>query len=290
MKANTGRNHVEQDYIPDVAGSLTQRDRKGPRFDHDEPNVIAHTLRSSGFDASEDGTGRGTPLIAIDTYNAEIDGDITHTLRDAHGEGVPAVLRMREGKDGGGKGPLISEDASLTLARGNDQVLFEHYRKSKRAANEQDDETWVPDDFANTLSPFDVGDVRTTEIVTGYMSPRVVRNSDTSNEVGIKDGSVHDTLQSDGPGAVGLSASVRRLTPTECERLQGFPDGWTCVEVDEDAEGVFRFPDGEPYSTARCTCPDGPRYAALGNAVTVSPALWIARRIVAEAEVARAVA
>lgn len=68
-------------------------------------------------------------------------------------------------------------------------------------------------------------------------------------------------------------AGVRRLTPTECERLQGFPDGWTCTC------GV------QPYATATCRCPDSPRYKALGNAVTVSVAEWIARRILAvEAE------
>lgn len=48
---------------------------------------------------------------------------------------------------------------------------------------------------------------------------------------------------------------VRRLTPTECERLQGFPDGWT---------------DGQP---------DGHRYKQLGNAVSVNVAEWIGKRI-----------
>ncbi len=55
---------------------------------------------------------------------------------------------------------------------------------------------------------------------------------------------------------------VRRLTPTECERLQGFPDGWTCL-----------------CSQAPCRCPDGPRYRALGNAVTVPVIEWLGRRI-----------
>jgi len=54
---------------------------------------------------------------------------------------------------------------------------------------------------------------------------------------------------------------VRRLTPLECERLQGFPDNWTAV-------------DGEDT-------PDTPRYRALGNAVTVPVAEWIGRRILA---------
>lgn len=64
---------------------------------------------------------------------------------------------------------------------------------------------------------------------------------------------------------------VRRLTPLECERLQGFPDGWTCVC------------GCEPYSTAACRCKDGPRYRVLGNAVTVPVIEWIGRRLV-EAE------
>jgi len=61
----------------------------------------------------------------------------------------------------------------------------------------------------------------------------------------------------------------RRLTPLECERLQGFPDDWTQVEY-----------NGKPMA-------DGPRYRMMGNAVTVNVIEWIGRRIVA-AEQARA--
>jgi len=52
--------------------------------------------------------------------------------------------------------------------------------------------------------------------------------------------------------------AVRRLTPTECERLQGFPDGYTDV---------------------RTTTPDGPRYKALGNSMAVPVMKWIGERI-----------
>jgi DNA (cytosine-5)-methyltransferase 1 len=69
--------------------------------------------------------------------------------------------------------------------------------------------------------------------------------------------------------AVQTGAAVRRLTPTECERLQAFEDGHTCLC------GV------EPYSTASCRCPDGPRYAALGNAVTTSVVHWLGERLLA---------
>ena len=64
-------------------------------------------------------------------------------------------------------------------------------------------------------------------------------------------------------GGMGVSANmgVRRLTPTECERLQGFPDGWTDVPH-----------RGKP-------APDGPRYKALGNSMAVPVMRWIGERI-----------
>jgi DNA (cytosine-5)-methyltransferase 1 len=59
------------------------------------------------------------------------------------------------------------------------------------------------------------------------------------------------------PGGVMLGQAVRRLTPTECERLQALPDGWTDFG------------------------PDSRRYAALGDAVTASVSEWIGRRLIA---------
>lgn len=58
---------------------------------------------------------------------------------------------------------------------------------------------------------------------------------------------------------------VRRLTPLECERLQGFPDGWTACGIDEDEQAV--------------EISDTQRYKQLGNAVTVNVAQWIGQRI-----------
>jgi len=58
--------------------------------------------------------------------------------------------------------------------------------------------------------------------------------------------------------------AVRRLTPTECERLQGFPDGFTQI----------------PYRNKPADkCPDGPRYKALGNSMAVPVMRWIGERI-----------
>ena len=60
---------------------------------------------------------------------------------------------------------------------------------------------------------------------------------------------------------------VRRLTPTECARLQGFPDDWNAFSD-----------DGKPIS-------DSARYKQLGNAVCVPTAEWIARRIIESLEI-----
>lgn len=60
---------------------------------------------------------------------------------------------------------------------------------------------------------------------------------------------------------VQTATAVRRLMPVECERLQGFPDGYTAI--------IYR---GKPAA-------DGPRYKALGNSWAVNCARWLGRRI-----------
>jgi DNA (cytosine-5)-methyltransferase 1 len=69
------------------------------------------------------------------------------------------------------------------------------------------------------------------------------------------------TLQAKNPMAVAQSMAVRRLTPVECERLQGFPDNYTDIQ-----------PKGK-------ATPDGPRYKALGNSMAVPVMAWIGKRI-----------
>jgi hypothetical protein len=65
-------------------------------------------------------------------------------------------------------------------------------------------------------------------------------------------------------GAVLHSMAIRRLTPKECERLQGFPDDWTKI----------------PYRNKPADqCPDGPRYKACGNSMAVPVMRWIGERI-----------
>ena len=96
-----------------------------------------------------------------------------------------------------------------------------------------------------------------------------LRGPDTSNSsregVGIgRDGDPSFTLQAAHSHAVISTLAVRRLTPTECERLQGFPDNYTQI----------------PYRNKPAeNCPDGPRYKAMGNSMAVPVMRWIGERI-----------
>jgi site-specific DNA-cytosine methylase len=80
------------------------------------------------------------------------------------------------------------------------------------------------------------------------------------------------TIVSKGPNAVGARDSkgvgiVRRLTPIECERLQGFPSGWTDIGEWVDSKG-------KKHKEA-----DSPRYKALGNSIALPFWFWLLRRI-----------
>lgn len=65
---------------------------------------------------------------------------------------------------------------------------------------------------------------------------------------------------------------VRRLTPLECERLQGYPDGWTDIGDYVDSTGHKR------------TTSDSARYKALGNSIALPPWKWVLKRICANYE------
>jgi DNA (cytosine-5)-methyltransferase 1 len=181
----------------------TLRGQSNPSHREDSDNyVVAHALRCEGFDATEDGTGRGIPLVpvAFDTtqvtspanFSNPTPGDPCHPL--ASGARAPAVA--------------------------------------------------VP----YTLAVRGRADGRNLE----------VRNDDVANALVTPNG---------GRDGVGIGAlmtptlKVRRLTPRECERLQGFPDDYTLISA-----------RGKPAA-------DGPRYRALGNSMAVPVMHWIGRRM-----------
>lgn len=155
------------------------------------PLFVAHTLKGEGFDASEDGTGRGTPLVPVAFAIQE--------------------RAVSENPDAGPQGAGWNEGNAFTLeARNKVQAVAFDMRGREGGA--------MPE------GPHDTANIRAA---SGGSSRSYVAQ----------------------PWA------VRRLTPTECERLQGFPDSWTQIP--------WR---GKPADT----CPDGPRYRSLGNSMAVN--------------------
>ena len=135
------------------------------------------------------------------------------------------------------------------------------FTKSKRAQSVTDDETWVPGKVSPTVSCFDQGDTRATVVSIDLQN--VTAGGDLA-------GTLDTTRPSRGGGqAVAYEdisppvriGRVRRLCPSECEALQGFPVGYTDV--------VYR-------NKPAC---DGPRYKALGNSMAVPCMWWLGHRI-----------
>jgi len=125
------------------------------------------------------------------------------------------------------------------------------YRKARRAQSVTDFESWTPDDVTNTLNTFDLDEVRTTTAV--LMRQREGKDGGGKGPL-LSDKSL--TLASANDQTLFTTTTVRRLTPKECERLQGFPDDWTAGQT------------------------DGHRYKQMGNAVAVPVVEWIMRRLV----------
>ena len=178
----------------------------------------------------------------VPTLNAFDIGDTRAT--------VIILMREREGKAGGGKGFLLAEDKAFTLATSNFHTVF-------------------------ILDGTRVGDVRVYEDSVmqtviqrwgtgGGNVPLIFEPTGQAVAFDTFNQTVSDTSQTikahsannETIGTVFQTSTVRRLTPTECERLQGLPDGWT---------------DGQA---------DSHRYKQMGNAVAVPVVEWIINRII----------
>ena len=271
-----------------------------PQNNVDE-TLIARTL-TARHDSSPDGD-RGFNIVTVGALQARDAKGIGTTIDDKL---IPVLLTMREGKDGGGKGPLVSEDVSLTLATGNGQVLIQPFVKIVRSGARDEEgnlpaEQWAERETAPTLNAMDnSGDARATVLfaLRGREGGAMPEPTDIANSLRSADGGssrdyvafshtqgmdaqpsedAFPTLQIEGSGhavmetlrshprpgsnSLGATTAVRRLTPIECERLQGFPDGWT-------AEGI-----NGPQA-------DSARYKQMGNAVCVPVVEWIIKRLV----------
>ena len=135
--------------------------------------------------------------------------------------------------------------------------------KAKRAQNDQDDETWVGGGVVPTLNQFDNGDTRATVIIfdTGSHGDGIRMSDEIVPTMNARMGTGGNNTP-----MVSYPATVRRLTPMECERLQGFPDGWTTHRIDEK-KGLVEQADSS-------------RYKQMGNAVAVPVVEWIIKRLI----------
>lgn len=202
-------------------GTLRAREQENAVFAQCVTGDITHTLKAEGFDASEDGTGRGQPIVpvayGIRTANTSSNGwgiqeEVTHTLDTAQGIAVAAFA--------------------------------ENSRQEVR---------------------FEGGDGQ----ITGALSSG-------GGKVG------------QGYPAAMVGMAVRRLTPVECERLQGFPDNHTLIPVakrnkliaDELAYLRHHFPQMSDEEAHRLAA-DGPRYKAIGNSMAEPCMKFVGLRIIA---------
>lgn len=182
---------------------------------HDETleTYVAHSLRGEGFDASEDRTGHGTPILPVSQpYTLAIRGrGESHDLEYRRDGTANALLTPNGGRAGIGVGAVCAPVAFDCKASGR--------------------------------SGFGVGEVAPTLRAMGH--------KDSHNNGGEQI-------------AVQQGWAVRRLTPTECARLQGFHDNHCRIP--------WR---GKPAEE----CPDGPQYKGYGNSMSVGVIRWLGRRI-----------
>jgi DNA (cytosine-5)-methyltransferase 1 len=173
-------------------------------------------------------------------------------------------------KNQNGMGVGNSGDPAYTIDTTGAQAAAIPFRKSKRACSTTDNETWVPADASNTLNNFDLGDTRTTHAVVQPVAIQgtiIGRGENAGPQgTGATEGGPMFTLTKTDVHGVSQNMAVRRLTPVECERLQGFPDNWSRIPW-----------KGKPEEE----CPDGPRYKACGNSMAVPVMRWIGERIAA---------
>jgi len=216
------------------------------RNDPSEETFITHALKAEGADGSEDGTGRGVPLVAATLSagghpgsnepgrHAEDDQNIVVAI-SANQRGEVRARPVHGSLNGSHSGKQYDGVAVGFYASGGGEKGLSSLDDTQPAV---------------TSSHGDPGAVAFTE-----RSRTAGRTLETQDEL---------AYALTNPAAGGRShsrqiaqgMSVRRLTPVECERLQGFPDGWTA--------GLS----------------DSARYRCLGNAVCVPVAEWIGRRMV----------
>lgn len=263
---------------------------------------MAPALNACGT-ASEDGTGRGTPLVPVHAFDARQSdviqyGDKTGPLdTDGHSVGVMhpvgVTLHGTEGTQSVASFTDLSSSLRSRIPSGVENstttavmqpVTYDLFNVTA-PVNRQNRQ---PGDPCHTLARSNaehaavVGAIGWDEelnasieqagtllrggdggrhdgVAVAFDTYNQAVNAHTSQTIKSPQGAVQESV-----GTVLQAMQVRRLTPVECERLQGFPDGYTAIP--------WR---NKPASE----CPDGPRYKALGNSWAVPVVRWIGARI-----------
>ncbi len=223
---------------------------------------ISHTLKAEGFDGSEDGTGRGIPVIAFGGGNTGGNIDVAACLT-AKGQRID--FEVETSAVHGTQDPDTNLELAHTLGRnhGQENACIAFSYKDHGA------------DASEDLSPTLRAGNSDNSNANGGQPPAIAYafkpgQGAKARGIGFAE-EQSPTLTSASSGtnltpAVMHGVSVRRLMPVECERLQGFPDSHTLISW---------------RGKEATECPDGPRYRAIGNSMAVPVMRWIGERIAA---------
>lgn len=130
------------------------------------------------------------------------------------------------------------------------------YRKTAHPRNSDEPQGYEQTEVNDTLNAYDMTEVRTPPLVSGTIDSHYYKGQ------GEREGIERQFVMQ--------QTIIRRLTPKECERLQGFPDDWTNIGEWTDSQGKKR------------TTADSARYRALGNSIALPFWQMLANRIAAE--------
>lgn len=179
-------------------------------------------------------------------------------------EPVAYTLKIRSGCEGGGKGALVQTEKSATLSTLQDQTLFQPVVYDARGNGDGRTCPTITGDHENRITDYTAIAIKrktfNEQSFSGY------KESDKCSTLKAKAGNI-------GNGSECLIAEkairwiVRRLTPVECERLQGFPDNYTNI-------GDWTDSKGKKHKYA-----DSPRYKALGNSIALPQWFWLVQKM-----------
>lgn len=174
------------------------------------------------------------------------------------------TLKIRSGCAGGGKGALVQTEKSATLSTLQDQTLFQPVFYDARGNGDGKIVPTITGDHENRITDYTAIEIECHTFNEQSFSH--YKESEKCSTLKAKAGNI-------GNGSECLVAEkiirwiVRRLTPVECERLQGYPDGWTDIGEWVDSKG-------KKHKYA-----DSPRYKALGNSIALPQWFWIAQKM-----------